>query len=152
MLTSAYQPPSLSLGIAQVETAWCAPGLLAYTVRRSGAPLPVQVSVPSRERSQERQRYRDGAGARIPVAVAVGAGAVATAIAGHALWRHFWRAVAERFALRGAVALSLAAIDGPLPFGEILDIGLGLATAVEIFVVCDDLWRDADRIAAAEGA
>lgn len=150
MLTSAYQPPSFSIGVAQVKTAWCSPGLLAYTVLAPGGRVPV--TVPSGERSQERQRYRESAGDRIPATVAVGVGAVATAVVGRALWRHFWRAVAQRFALRGAVALSLAAIDGPLPFGEIVDIGIGVATAIEIFVVWGDLWREADRIAAAEGA
>lgn len=152
MPTSAYQPPSFSLGVAQIETAWCSPGLLAYTVRTRGVPVPVRSPVPSDERSHERRRYRDSAGDRIPVTVAVGAGAVATAVVGRALWRHFWRAVAQRFALRGAIAAGLAAADGPLPFGEIIDIGIGVATAIEIFVVWDDLWREADRIAATEGA
>jgi hypothetical protein len=146
MLSSVYSPPSFSLGIADVQTAWCSPGLLAYTVHVYGGPVPVPVDV----RSRERQRYRESSRDLIPVAV--GAGAVATAVVGRALWRHFWRAVAERFALRGVIAAGLAVADGPLPFGEIIDIGIGVATAIEIFVVWGDLWRDADRIAAAEGA
>lgn len=148
MPSSAYTPPQLSIGSAQVETAWCSPGLLAHAVRGPGTPRTVPV--PVRKRTEERQRYHDSAGSRI--AVGVGAGAVVTAVAGRALWRHFWRAVAERFALRGAIAAALAAADGPLPFGEIVDIGIGVATAVEIFVVWDDLWRAADQIAATEGA
>lgn len=150
MPASTYQPPSFSLGVAHVKTAWCSPGLLGYTV--SASAVPIKVPVPSPERSKERERYRKTAGDRIPVEVAVGAGAVATVVAGRALWRHFWSAVAKRFAIRGAVAVGLAAADGPLPFGELLDIGIGVVTAIEILVMWNDLWYEADRIASEEGA
>jgi len=49
MLESAYTPPNLAVmvpavGSAQLESAWCEPGLLAYTVKgsmQSPPPLPV---------------------------------------------------------------------------------------------------------------
>ena len=102
------------------------------------------------EREETREQYRESAGERIPAAAAAAAATGVAVVAGRALWRHFWRAVATRFALRGAVAVGLAAADGPLPFGEIIDLGIAVATAIEIFVVWNDLWREADRIAAQE--
>ena len=82
-----------------------------------------------------------------PVLVVAGGSALA-AIAGRALWRHFWRAVIERFAVRGAIALALSAADGPLPFGELVSLGLAIVTVAQIISDWNDLWREADRIAA----
>jgi hypothetical protein len=62
-------------------------------------------------------------------------------------WRHFWKAVVARFAVRGTAAAALAAADGPLPVGDLLALGLTLWTVIDIIRYSDQLWRDADRIA-----
>jgi hypothetical protein len=61
-------------------------------------------------------------------------------------WRYFWRAVARRFALRGAIAAALAAADGPLPIGELIDIGLALWTIWEIVQLWDVIWSEASQM------
>ena len=154
MLESAYSPPNLQVSVpgvarAELRTAWCTPGLLAYTVNVSGEP--VLVRVPGAQRVEARNRLqRETISQGIPIAVGVGATAVA-AVAGRALWRHFWRAVIERFAIRGAIALGLSAADGPLPFGELISLGLAVVTVIQIISDWNDLWSEADRIAT-EGA
>jgi hypothetical protein len=147
MLESAYTPPELSTPVGDIHTAWCTAGLMAYSVRPRGHRIRVPVT--SSERQERREEYRESGRDLIPAAAAV-AGTAAAVVAGRALWRHFWRAVAERFAVRGAIAVGLAAADGPLPFGELIDLGIGVATAIEICVVWNDLWQEADRIAAQE--
>jgi hypothetical protein len=149
MPESAYPPPELSTPIADIRTAWCTAGLMGYSVRPRGSRIRVPVVVSKAEREESREQYRESGRDKIPAAAAAAAAAV-TVVAGRALWRHFWRAVATRFALRGAVAVGLAAADGPLPFGELIDLGIAVATAIEIFVVWNDLWRAADEIAAHE--
>lgn len=67
-----------------------------------------------------------------------------------ALWRHFWRTVIRRFALRGATMVALAAADGPLPIGELIDIGLAIWTIWEIINLWDELWEEAETIARTE--
>lgn len=154
MLESAYRPPQFVLSLpgvarAELKTAWCAPGLMAYTVNLSGQPIAVPV--PQDSRARERERLREEARRRA-LAVGVGGAAVAVAaVAGRALWRHFWRVVIQRFAVRGAIAAALSAADGPLPFGELISLGMALVTAVQIIDGWNDIWREADRIAA-EGA
>ncbi len=154
LLENAYTPPSFRVtapGVASAElkTAWCTPGLLAYTVKVSGEP--VRVPVPQRQRAEARERLRqEAASSAAPVAVGVGV-AIVAAVAGRALWRHFWRAVIQRFAIRGAIALALSAADGPLPFGELISLGLAAVTVIQIISDWNNLWREADRIAA-EGA
>jgi hypothetical protein len=56
MLESYYSPPSFALGVAQVDTLWCTPGLLAYTVYRRGKESPVFVPVPAPEPATKKQR------------------------------------------------------------------------------------------------
>lgn len=73
--------------------------------------------------------------------------AVATAaVAGVVRWKHFWKAVATRFAVRGAAAATLAAADGPLPIGDLMAAGLAIWTVVDIIRLSDVLWRDAEAI------
>src|SRR4051794_8465014 len=104
MPESAYAPPELSTPIADIRTAWCTPGLMAYSVRPRGPriPVPPPVVVSKSEREETREQYRDSAGDRIPAAAAAAVATGVAVVAGRALWRHFWRAVATRFALRGA--------------------------------------------------
>lgn len=151
MPESAYSPPQMTLSVpgvtVELRTAWCTAGLLAYSLRTSGQPVPVPV--PQVRRDTERERLR----VSVPSPVAVGAGAVAVgvaAVAGRALWPHFWRVVATRFALRGALAAALSAADGPLPFGELISLGMAIVTVVQIVNDWNDIWRDADRLAAGE--
>ncbi len=153
ILENTYTPPDFQvsvpgIGTAKLRAAWCTPGLLAYTVNVSGQPF-VFVPVPKSKRVEERDRLRREAASWAP-AVAVGVASVAAAIAGRALWRHFWRVVVQRFAIRGAIALSLSVADGPLPFGELISLGLAAVTVVQIVGAWDDIWREADRIAAME--
>lgn len=61
-------------------------------------------------------------------------------------WRFFWKAVAKRFAVRGAAAVTLAAADGPLPIGDLVAAGMALWTVVDIIRLNDELWREAARI------
>ncbi|MEI7698366.1 MAG: hypothetical protein WCK86_01110 [Planctomycetia bacterium] len=75
------------------------------------------------------------------------AAAAAGAVAAKASWRHFWKAVVARFAVRGAAAATLAAADGPLPVGDLISVGLALWTIVDIVRFNDELWRDAEVIA-----
>lgn len=168
MLEGAYSPPNIRLAgrNAELRTAWCAPGLIAYAVNVSGeretAPEPVLVpplvDVRSRRQAQEYlseesgrrtspSGSRTGPGAGV-VAAAAAVAVGAEAIAGRALWRHFWRVVIRRFAVRGATALALAAIDGPLPLGDLLSLGLAIVTVYQILDDWNDLWREADQIAA----
>ncbi|HEX3020591.1 MAG TPA: hypothetical protein VHP36_09820 [Chitinispirillaceae bacterium] len=70
-----------------------------------------------------------------------------SAIIIRATWKHFWKAVSKRFALRGAAALGLAAADGPLPVGDLIALGLSIWTVFDIISLYDVLWRDAERIA-----
>jgi hypothetical protein len=56
MLEKHYPPTSFSVGIADVETTWCNPGLLAYTVHRRGVKVPVPVPVPVQKPTTEDQK------------------------------------------------------------------------------------------------
>jgi len=58
MLPSTYQPPPLPLGPCRVRTAWCTPGLMAYSVVCPGPP-PVPVPRDLRQEQEQRQRARD---------------------------------------------------------------------------------------------
>lgn len=80
------------------------------------------------------------------LAKALGFAAVATAVAAVS-WRYFWKAVAARFALRGAAAAGLAVADGPLPVGDLIALGIGLFTIIDIIRLSPELWRDAAVLA-----
>jgi hypothetical protein len=147
MQPSVYSPPTIAAGKVTIRTAWCAPGMLVYSVTMGADPGPV--AVPEKQRETERERLARQALER---GVVIGAAAGVAAVAGRALWRHFWRVVATRFAARGAVAALLAAADGPLPFGELIDAGLAVVTVIQIGVEWNELWRQADQLAADEGA
>jgi hypothetical protein len=69
------------------------------------------------------------------------------AVAARVGWRHFWKAVVARFAIRGAAAAALAVADGPLPVGDLVAAGLAVWTVVDIIRLSDELWRDAAVIA-----
>jgi hypothetical protein len=77
--------------------------------------------------------------------------AFATATAAVA-WRYFWKAVAIRFALRGALAATLEATTGALGIGELVAAGLAIWTVIDIIRLSDELWRDAAEIQRRESA
>ncbi|MER5473777.1 DUF4157 domain-containing protein [Streptomyces sp. NPDC002685] len=148
MLPTVYPAKLIVAGPLLIKTDWFGAGLLGYTVL-----TPPPVPVPQEEREKERKRLEEEARRRkaaVAFGAAVGAGVVVREVVKRALWRHFWRVVAERFAIRGAAALALAAADGPLPFGELVDVGLAIVTIVQIGIEWNDLWRKADEVAAKE--
>lgn len=65
-------------------------------------------------------------------------------------WKYFWKAVAKRFAIRGATAALLAAADGPLPVGDLIAAGFAIWTVVDIIRFSSELWSDAAVIARQE--
>jgi hypothetical protein len=152
MLPSTYAPPQLvvpsPVGTVTIRTAWCTPGLLAYSV--SATPLPVRREVPADERARERRRLDEDARRRAVTAAAATVGTAVVVVAGRALWRHFWKAVALRFAARAGLALLLAAADGPLPIGDLVAAGMTVVTVFQLVNDWNDLWREADGIAARE--
>jgi len=153
MPQTVYRPPEFTIttpgiGSLQLRTAWCTPGLLTYSVNASGGER--FVPVPQAERNVSRQSIRNDALRRGATAALAIGGAAVVAVAGRALWRHFWSVVARRFAIRGAAALALSAADGPLPFGELVSLGLGAITIVQIIQDWNELWHEADQVAAAE--
>jgi hypothetical protein len=143
MLPGVYPPRIIPVPPVVIRTGWCLPGLLGYAVY-----TPPRIRVPQEEREKEKKELQAEARRRAVLAAAGATGAVVAMVAGRALWRHFWRIVAERFAVRGAVAVALAAADGPLPFGELADLGLAAVTIVQITIEWNELWRQADALAA----
>ncbi|MFI6920524.1 DUF4157 domain-containing protein [Nonomuraea spiralis] len=133
-----------------IRTQWCAPGLLAYHVLTP--PRSRRVTEEERRREQERIRAEARRRKAMAAGVVVAGAAAARVIVGKAAWRHFWAVVIERFAVRAAAAAALALADGPLPFGELLDLGLAAVTAVQIAIEWNELWLKADQLAAQEGA
>ncbi|MEU1390950.1 MULTISPECIES: DUF4157 domain-containing protein [unclassified Nonomuraea] len=131
---------------------WCLPGLLGYHLYRL-LPLPMTVTQDARDKERENLR-QEARRRRLVIAGAAAAGVTAAVrvIAGKAVWRHFWAVVIKRFAVRAAAAAALALADGPLPFGELLDLGLAVVTVAQIAIEWNDLWRQADELAAQEGA
>lgn len=73
--------------------------------------------------------------------------AAAGAVAVRATWRHFWKAVMARFAVRGAAAATLTLADGPLPIGDLLAAGMAFVTVIDIVRFSDELWREAEVLA-----
>ncbi|WP_276140294.1 hypothetical protein [Rhodococcus sp. T2V] len=148
MPSSAYTPPVLHIVLpgvtAELKTAWCTAGLLAYSVTVSGEPVVVPVAQP--RRTEARERLRAGAANR-GLVVAAGTAGVVAGVAGRALWKHFWKVVVTRFAVRGALAAGLAAVDGPLPIGDLIALGMTLVTIGQIIADWDDIWREADSLA-----
>jgi len=62
-------------------------------------------------------------------------------------WKYFWKAVAKKFAARGATAALLATADGPLPIGDLIAAGLAVWTIVDIIRLSDTLWAEAGLLA-----
>lgn len=61
MLDSAYQPPSLTSGVCQIQTAWCSPGIIVYSVQCQGIPVPQ-----SQEQEQEQEKPAEEPAFRLP--------------------------------------------------------------------------------------
>lgn len=65
-------------------------------------------------------------------------------------WKYFWKAVIKRFAIRGAIAATLAAADGPLPVGDLIAVGMAIWTIIDVIRFSSALWDEAARIKAQE--
>lgn len=112
MLERHYEPPSFALANAEIETTWCTPGLLAYTIHRPGERIRVPVPAPEPSTEEQRRTIRQ----RLPavpewVWVAVGAVVVGLIIA------CFASGVCEVGAILGAIAAAVgeaAAFIGPI--------------------------------------
>jgi hypothetical protein len=115
-------------------------------------PVPFPAPVPADERTEEREKLRSDPRLAPALAAAGAAAATAAVVARRALWRHFWQAVVRRFAIRGAAAAAMSLADGPLPFGELASLGLGIFTIAQIAMDWNELWQQAEAIAASEGA
>lgn len=78
----------------------------------------------------------------------LGMGAVAGAAGAAAVvgWKYFWKAVAKKFAVRGATMAALSVADGPLPVGELISIGIAVWTVVDIIRLSDELWNEAAQL------
>jgi len=59
-------------------------------------------------------------------------------------WRQFWKVVIKRFAVRGATAVALAALDAWLPIGDLIAIGLLIWTIWDIINLWDAIWQEAE--------
>jgi hypothetical protein len=77
-------------------------------------------------------------------------GLVMTSAAVAVGWKYFWKAVAKRFAARGATAALLAAADGPLPVGDLIAAGFAVWTVIDIIRLSSVLWTEAAVIAKQE--
>lgn len=108
--------------------------------------VPVQSGLPAADPEAAAAARR-----RLAVAAGVTVTGVAAAVIRRAAWRHFWRVVAQRFAARGAAAVLLSAADGPLPFGELASVGIGLVTVIQIINDWNNLWQSAEVNAQNEG-
>ena len=76
----------------------------------------------------------------IPAAILTTATAIG--VSRKQLWNLFWKVVVKRFALRGTIAGTLAAADGPFPVGDLLALGMGVWTVGEIVFNWDSLWGE----------
>lgn len=123
---------------------------LAHVMQSGDTAQPVSTSAPLR-RQQPAEPLRPTPPRPVPRAppslrVIDGGLSRATArTAGRAGWRQFWRVVIRRFALRGATAVGLAAIDGPLPIGDLIAIGLTLWMIWDLVQLWDTLWTEASQ-------
>jgi hypothetical protein len=59
-------------------------------------------------------------------------------------WRLFWRIASKKLAVRGTLAVTMAAIDGPLPIGDLLAIGLSLWTIYDLVSMWAQVWSEVD--------
>ena len=94
---------------------------LTHTIQQKGASFNQRISRQSVE------------GLAMPTAAAVAS----------VPWSLFWRQVIKRFAIRGAAAIGLTVIDGPLPIGDLIALGLTIWTIYEIISLWDVLWAAA---------
>ncbi len=56
-------------------------------------------------------------------------------------WRIFWEKVAARFALRAAASATVAFIDGPMPFGDLIALGMTLWMIYDLIEAWDEIWE-----------
>ena len=148
-----------------LKTRRAAPGLLLYKIclKSDGvielASLAVLLSLVVRELNKQLENQRlkpidlDPVFAKnrslwdVARAVGLAMGTAAATAVVATTWRHFWKAVVARFALRAGTAAALAAADGPLPIGDLVALGLGFWTIIDIIRLNREIWREAELIA-----
>ncbi len=65
------------------------------------------------------------------------------------VWREFWKRVQAWLAKRGVVVAGLAAVDGPLPIGDLIAFGLTIWLIWELVDIWGVLWEEALAAASA---
>jgi hypothetical protein len=62
------------------------------------------------------------------------------------LWQTFWKVVIKRFGIRGTAAAAISLADGPLPVGELISIGIAIATLWDLFRLWNALWEQTAEV------
>lgn len=62
------------------------------------------------------------------------------------MWRTFWRIAVRRLGWRGTIAAGLVALDGPLPAGDAIALGLTVWMLYDLYVMSDQIWDMAHEI------
>lgn len=60
-------------------------------------------------------------------------------------WRMFWKIAVQRLGLRGATAAGLIAMDGPLPVGDAVALGLTVWMIYDLIAMTDQIWDLVDE-------
>jgi len=162
MPTNTFPARNYLIGNVKIETAWCSPGILVYRVEKSKKerdPKPVPYIEKKRARDELKrdiEKKIQEKGDEIPAALAA-ASNIAESTAANlaaqariATWEHFWLAVVATFGLAASIAAFLATVDGPLPFGKLLAIGITVPIIIAIFARWDELWEKGEKIARGE--
>lgn len=77
---------------------------------------------------------------------------IESTVASRVLLRFFWRVIGRRFEVRITAAVATALADGPEPFiGDLIALGISIWTIVEIVNHWDEIWAEAEQLAAQEG-
>lgn len=86
--------------------------------------------------------YGPAVGAEI-YATSIAVGVAPAEVPIEIVWREFWKRVGAWLAKRGIAAGAIALADGPLPIGDLIAIGIGVWTLIELLDVLALLWEEA---------
>lgn len=78
--------------------------------------------------------------------------ALAVPIAEELVWPEFWALVAEWLAKQGIRIGGIALLDGPLPIGDLIALGLSICLIWALIQIWDQLWEQAALISASKQA
>ena len=142
-----HQPiqAKLTVGEAGDKYEQEADAVAAQVVSKINSPPP-QESV-QRESELRKSPGNDELMAQLPALPSLIPGAVlgriGSRVSQKVLWQTFWKVVIKRFGIRGAAAAALSLADGPLPIGELISIGIAIATLWDLFHLWNELWEQA---------